>query len=117
MSVKQAKPPKYTKTMAARQLGVSVYRLNKLIGAGVLPDKPTEEQVEKVCIAYAAAVKKYSARVVESFEAGHSLRYCTQLIENAIDTYELITPQSESPEQFVWGVVYRHQMKERRRKA
>ena len=113
----QPKKPEYTKTMAAKQLGVSVYKLNKLIAVGVLPDKPTEAQVKKAILKYAAALKKYSDEVVAAFEAGRSLRYCSTIVQHAVDVYELIIPAPETPQQFVWGVIYRHRMLERSMRA
>lgn len=111
--MKKDKKPKFTKTAAAKMFGVSLYRLNQLIKAGVLSDKPTPEAVTRAIKKYSDARAAYSEDIVRAFEAGHSLHYCAKLISDAIETYDLLIPKNETPEQFVWGVIYRHEMRKK----
>lgn len=109
-----AKKPKYTKTMAARQLGVSVYKLNQMIAVGVLPDKPTEDQVKAFQRKNAKAVQTYKKQVIEAFEySSHTVDFCIQLIEKAVSDCGLILPEKVKPAAFVWRTLYEHRMEEK----
>lgn len=109
-----AKKTKYTKTMAARQLGVSVYKLNQMIAAGVLPDKPTEDRVNALRRRITKAEERYKEQVIEAFEDRClSVEYCIKFIETAVWTYDLMLPKDTTPAAFVWRTLYEHRMEEK----
>ena len=112
--MKQPKKPKYTKTMAAEQLGVSVYKLNKLIAAEALPDKPTKDQVKAFQKENAKAAQTYKAQVIRDVEElTHSIEYCIGRIEQAVKDYRLVLPTGSTPAGFVYSTIYDTRMEEK----
>lgn len=106
--------PKYYKTTAAKQLGVSIYRLNKMIAVGQLPIKPTEESVAKLKARNDRELEKYRKAIVEAYEAGHSLEYCAEMVQVATDNMKLWLPVNVTRWDFVEGAIYAHLMEEKR---
>lgn len=106
--------PKYFKTTAAEQLGVSLYRVNKMIAVGQLPIKPTEESVAKLKARNDRELEKYRKAIIEAYESGRSLFYCMEMVKVATDNMKLWLPVNVTVWDFVERTVYDHLMEEKR---
>lgn len=106
--------PKYFKSTAAKQLGVSTYKVNKMIAVGQLPIKPTEEDVVKLKARNDRELEKYRKACVEAYEAGHSLEYCAEMVQVATDNMKLWLPVNVTRWDFVERAIYDHLMEEKR---
>lgn len=93
--------PRYFKSTAAKQLGVSTYRVNKMISAGQLPIEPTEEDVAKLKARNDRELEKYRKAIVEAYDAGHSVEYCAEMVKVATDNMKLWLPVNVTRWDFV----------------
>lgn len=98
--------PRYFKSTAAKQLGVSTYRVNKMIAVGQLPIKPTEEDVAKLKARNDQALDAYRKAIVEAYDAGHSVEYCADMVKVATDNMRLWLPVNVTRWDFVWQALY-----------
>lgn len=106
--------PKYFKSTAAKQLGVSIHKVNRMIAVGQLPIKPNEESVAKLKARNDIELYKYRVACVEAYEAGHSLEYCAEMVKVAVDNLKLWLPVNVTVRSFVEHAIYVHVMEEQR---